>query len=664
MRKCFSCFKDFEGDFAVCPHCGQVIVTKPLVAIHLAPGTILAERYILGTAVGAGGFGIVYRAWDSKLETIVAVKEFFVTRLMTRAEGLKGVIVNKKSQMEFDYRKERFLAEARTMARFGAHRNIPNVFEFFEENGTAYIVMELLQGYPLNDYIEMQGGTLDTEIALMITNEVANALKSLHDQKIIHRDVAPDNIFICSGKEVRIKLMDLGAAKLADSTDDVIDIILKPGYSPAEQYDKTKNIGPWTDIYALGATLYVMLTGVKPDESTNRKINDLVIPPDQLNPAIPENLSNTIMKAMAVEKHMRFKNTTEFLAALNGEKQIMTLAKEKRRRRVRRFSGILVACIVLAITSVVVYQTFYTKKAEEDLELATITVWFSVPEGSSEEEAMKEVFDDFQTKFDKVTIEYRAIPEEEYEATLYQALEDNELPDLFESTNLPDDLLAAAIQLDNVMESDQFEECLFLDQYDKYYSNHKRMPLAIEVPVAYVITSGYTDTQYDEKYFKELSDFDSSANMSADFRYEDFLDDNFDLSGLADSSEFLNDTQNTSSVLLSSTMIINEVRSLPYDKKYVYCEASKLKCRFTYEWSIYPCQKNEQRASEVLLSWMLGNVYQRTLMVNTGTNEQIPEIPVNEECFNTKIEFLNNLEPLKKIYKHFVFVREKEDEDE
>ncbi len=96
----------------------------------------------------------------------------------------------------------------------------------------------------------------------------------------------------------------------------------------------------------------------------------------------------------------------------------------------------------------------------------------------------------------------------------------------------------------------------------------------------------------------------------------------------------------------------------------MYCEASKLKCRFTYEWSIYPCKKNEQRASEVLLSWMLGNVYQRTLMVNTGTNEQIPEIPVNEECFNTKIEFLNNLEPLKKIYKHFVFVREKEDEDE
>lgn len=658
MRKCFSCFKDFDGDYTVCPHCGQVIVTKPLVAIHLAPGTILAERYILGTAVGAGGFGIVYRAWDSKLETIVAVKEFFVTRLMTRAEGLKGVIVNKKSQMEFDYRKERFLAEARTMAKFGNHRNIPNVFEFFEENGTAYIVMELLQGYPLNDYIEMQGGTLSPDIALMITTEVANALKSLHDQKIIHRDVAPDNIFICSGKDVRIKLMDLGAAKLEDSTDDVIDIILKPGYSPAEQYDKTKNIGPWTDIYALGATLYVMLTGVKPDESTNRKINDVVIPPEQLNPAIPENLSNTIMKAMAVEKHMRFKNTTEFLAALNGEKLIIPLAKEKRRRRVRRFSGILAACIVLAITSVIVYRTFNRKKEEEDLETATITVWFSVSEGASEEEAMKEVFDDFQSKFVRVTIEYRAIPEDEYVQALYEAMESNNMPDLFESTNLPDDILKKAIKLDNVMESDQFEECLFLDQYGKCYPNKKQMPLAIEVPVAYVITSGYTDTQYEGKYFTELSDFDEAANLSADFRYEDFLDDNFDLSGLSDSSEFLNAEQNTSSVLLSTTMIINEVRSLPYDKKYVYCNASKLKCRFTYEWSISKCPENEQRASEVLLSWMLGNVYQRTLMVNTGTNEQIPEIPVNKECFNTKVEFLNNLEPLKKIYKNFVFDEE------
>ena len=271
MKRCYECFKEFDDSFSVCPNCGRVYSNKPEEPIHLFPGTMLAGRYILGRAVGAGGFGIVYRAWDTKLETIVAVKEFFVSRLMTRAVGVKDVIVSNKSKVEYEYRKERFLAEARNMAKFGTHRSIPNVFEFFEENSTAYIVMELLEGSALGDYLKEHGNKIDVGFALLIANEVGKALKSLHKQKIIHRDVAPDNIYICTGKEIRIKLMDLGAAKLADSTDDVIDIILKPGYSPAEQYDNSKNIGPWTDIYALGATLYFMLTGVKPDESTNRK---------------------------------------------------------------------------------------------------------------------------------------------------------------------------------------------------------------------------------------------------------------------------------------------------------------------------------------------------------------------------------------------------------
>ena len=225
--------------------------------------------------------------------------------------------------------RERFLAEARNMAKFGAHRSIPNVFEFFEENGTAYIVMEFLSGMALNNYMTQAGGRIDIDFAVMIAGEVANALKSLHEQHIIHRDVAPDNIFICEGKDLKIKLMDLGAAKLADTSDDVIDIILKPGYSPAEQYDNTNNIGPWTDIYALGATLYMMVTGIKPDEATNRKINDQVVPPIAVNPLVSENLNNTIMRAMAVEPHLRFQTVDDFLAALNGEKKVISLEEER-----------------------------------------------------------------------------------------------------------------------------------------------------------------------------------------------------------------------------------------------------------------------------------------------------------------------------------------------
>ena len=296
MKTCFSCFQTYGDEYSVCPHCGKQDTSLPKEPIHLMPGTVLAGRYIVGQSIGSGGFGIVYKAWDTKFETIVAVKEFYVSRLVTRAEGLKSLIVSKKSFEEFEYRKERFLAEAKTMAKFGSHKNIPNVFEFFEENNTAYIVMELLNGIALNSYMHQLGGHIDNDFALLIANEVGNALKSLHEHNIVHRDVAPDNIYICSEKEIKIKLMDLGAAKLADNTDEVIDIILKPGYSPIEQYDHSQNIGPYTDIYALGATLYVLFTGVKPDESTNRKIHDELIPPNQLNPSVPENLSNAIMK--------------------------------------------------------------------------------------------------------------------------------------------------------------------------------------------------------------------------------------------------------------------------------------------------------------------------------------------------------------------------------
>lgn len=658
MKRCYSCFKEYGDDFQVCPYCGTVEITQPIEPIHLIPGTVLAGRYILGTAVGAGGFGIVYRAWDSKLETVVAVKEFYVSRLMTRAGGLRNVIVNKKSQTEYEYRKERFLAEARNMAKFGTHRSIPNVFEVFEENNTAYIVMELLQGIPLNEYLAQKGGRIDTEFALMIANEVGNALKSLHESNIIHRDVAPDNIFICSGKDIRIKLMDLGAAKLADSTDDVIDIILKPGYSPNEQYDNSKNIGPWTDIYALGATLYMMLTGVKPDEATNRKINDIVQPPHELNPEISENLSNAIMKAMAIEKHLRFKNVDEFLSAINGERKIVSLSKEKKRRKLKRFIGIAVACAFLAAVAFVVVQTFSNKKTEENLEEATITVWFSVPEGASEEEAMKAVFEDFKTKFEKVTIEYKAIPQDEYEKTLIEAARKGELPTLFESTGLPEEVLDEARNLDSVLKSEQFKECLFLDQYDDYYSTKKQIPLAIEIPVAYVITSGYLDLDYSDDYFKSLSDFGTDVNISADSRYADWLKKNFELAGLPDKDGFLNDEENTSPVLISSSMIINEVRELKYEKKYVYCNAKSLKCRFTYEWSIGGGNTDECRAAEKLLAWMLGNVYQRELMVNTANNKQIPEIPVNKECFETKVNLLSNLRPVLGIYENFIFEKE------
>ncbi len=656
MKRCYSCFGEFDEVYNVCPNCGTEEIRDPKEPVHLYPGTVLADRYVLGQSIGAGGFGIVYRAWDLKLETVVAVKEFFASRLVTRAPGQKTLIVTKKSQVEFEYRKERFLAEARNMAKFGTHRNIPNVFEFFEENNTAYIVMELLSGMALNEYLHQNESHIDRDFAIYVATEVGNALSSLHEKNIIHRDVAPDNIFICSGKDIRVKLMDLGAAKLADSTDQVVDIILKPGYSPPEQYDNGKNIGTWTDVYALGASLYVMLTGVKPDESTNRKIKDDVIPPHLLDPSIPENLSNIIMKAMAIEKHMRFKTVAEFLNALNGDKKVVSLDKERKHRKVRRFTGIAVALVIVLLGGLFGLKTYKDKKKAETLEPATLSVWFSVDKLSTEAEAMEAIKEDFESKFPGVKLELKAIPADEYEVHITEAAESGELPNLFESTGVSSAIIDKALSVKNVLDSEQFKNCLFLDQYKSYYDVQKQIPLGIEVPVAFVITSGVECIEYNEYYFESLNDF-NYEKIGVDRRHTNLCAANFGVIKKALSEvAFFNNKKNETAVLLSSTMEIKEVRQLltNYTKKYVYPDLANVFCAFTYEWSIGGGSDCEIAAAEKLLSWMLGNVYQSTLMISKCNDGAIP---VNKKSFLSSIES-NTLSPIGDIYMNFKFERE------
>lgn len=654
MGRCFSCFKEYGDEFEVCPYCGAIRTRDTSEPVYLSPGTLLCDRYLLGDAIGAGGFGVIYRAWDTKLDTVIAVKEFFANRLMTRAAGESKVIVNRKSVQEFEYRKNRFLAESRTMAKFGNHRNIPNVFESFEENGTAYIVMELLNGLPLIDYLKQNGRIDDRDFAIEIANEVGKALISLHESGIIHRDVAPDNIFICEGDEIRVKLLDLGAAKLADNTDKVIDIILKPGYSPVEQYDNTASIGTWTDIYALGATLYVMLTGEKPDESTNRKISDSLLSPHEIDPSIPVNLSNAVMKAMAVNRHLRFKTVEDFLKAINGEKKIISLKKEKRLRAGKRLAGIVAACLVLVLTAGMVVNVYANKKKEQGLADAEISVWVAIKRGSSETEATKSVLDDFTEKFPNVKVNVTAIPESLYSAKLKKAAASHTLPTLFESSGASDEVLSEATDVTNVLNSEQARSCLFLDQYDRYYTQNKQIPLAVEAPAAYLINSGSTSVDYTEPTFTDTDVF-GTETIAVDSDCEELIESNLSLSDPVEEELFYDKSENKCAVLLSSNMAINKVRKslTGYEKSVSWYAGDTVCCHFDYEWSIGHGTESEIKAAERLLSWMLGNNYQNMLMISKNSEGQIP---VNEECFNAKLE-QKNYAPIKDIYKHYYFVR-------
>ena len=328
-RFCEGCFKYYGEEFELCPNCGYFEGAEPKEPNHLFVGTELAERYVIGNVLGFGGFGITYKAWDKKLESVVAIKEYYPSGIVNRPPGTKNLLLfsgNRKK--EFEHGLIRFIEEARNMTKFNAHKNIVNVYEYFEENNTAYIVMEFLDGCNLSEFIESNGNKPDIDSSVEIICHICDALKDIHDSGIIHRDISPDNIYLCNNGTV--KLIDFGAARFSSAEESKnFTIILKPGFAPPEQYEQISDQGPKTDVYALGATLYYSVTGQKPDESTNRKVKDTLLSPSEVNPEIEPYLSDSIMKAMSVETSLRFESVDDF-------KKRLKLRIPKRKRNQER----------------------------------------------------------------------------------------------------------------------------------------------------------------------------------------------------------------------------------------------------------------------------------------------------------------------------------------
>lgn len=288
----------------------------------LKPGVILKERYKIEEVIGAGGFGITYRAWDPLLQSYVAIKEYYPSGIATRsADSSKVCVPVGQEQREYHRGRIRFLKEAQDVARFQSEPNIVSIYDYLEENDTAYMVMEYLHGCTLKQYIREHGGRLDTDHILHICLSVLDALAVVHKAGMIHRDISPENIFIC--EDLTVKLIDFGAAKQVYlDGEQTMPVVLKPGYAPPEQYAKKDKQGPWTDIYALGATLYFAATGEKPEESFGRVLEDTIKPVCEVNPEIPRAMSQVIMRAMSVKIEDRYQ-TVEAMreALLAGEGQ-------------------------------------------------------------------------------------------------------------------------------------------------------------------------------------------------------------------------------------------------------------------------------------------------------------------------------------------------------
>ncbi len=279
---------------------------------HLTPGHLLHDRYSIQRTLGQGGFGITYLAYDKKLDQEVCIKELFIAGNSTRNSNMS---IQSQSVGTFSFPDfvKRFLDEARKLARF-QHPNIVRVLDLFEAHGTAYMVMEFLPGETLKETVE-QVGVMDLDTALGWMHQLLDAVEVVHAKGLLHRDIKPENILLTENK--RLVLIDFGAARdYNDGKTATQTAMLTPGFAPPEQYSVRAVRGPQTDIYALGATLYNLVTGTKPLPSTDR-INEDQPPAHKLNKSLPEGISDVINRAMELKPENRYPDVAAFRNALN-----------------------------------------------------------------------------------------------------------------------------------------------------------------------------------------------------------------------------------------------------------------------------------------------------------------------------------------------------------
>lgn len=319
MQFCYSCMQQLENQRGtICPHCGEPLAFTYDTTRYLKPGTVLHHKFLVGRTLGTGGFGNTYIGWEQSLQRKVAIKEYYPKQLSSRCDdGVTVAVTDTVSQKRFRMGLTRFLEEARRVAGLKDVKGVVQVYNFFEENGTGYIVMEYLEGKDVKTILAEQGGRMDYEWSRRVILTVLYTLREIHKRGVLHRDIAPDNIFVTS--EGVIKLIDFGAAKYAARlADENAEVVLKSGYAPLEQYSNKNQQGPYTDIYAVAAVFYRLLTGTKPQPAIERKMEDRLQMIEAYGVQIPQQAEYAIMTCLNLEPQYRLESAGEFMEALDG----------------------------------------------------------------------------------------------------------------------------------------------------------------------------------------------------------------------------------------------------------------------------------------------------------------------------------------------------------
>ncbi len=328
-RLCMGCMREYDDQFEICPYCGYIFNTKAEQSYHISPGSVLQGRYIVGRVLGFGGFGVTYVGKDYLMDRKVAIKEYLPSEFATRMSTQQNIIVYSGDKEEqFKEGLAKMLDEAQRLAKFEAIPGIVQIYDCFEANGTSYIIMEYLEGMSLKEYLRTHG-KMTMEQALPVTLQIASAMAEVHKTKILHRDIAPDNIYVLNPDEpdnLEVKLLDFGAARQATTKyNKGLSVIIKPGYAPEEQYSSRGDQGTWTDVYALAATLYKMITGITPEDALERSAKDELKKPSQIGVKITKATETAIMNALNIKIQDRTQTMEEFC------KELMSAEVKKRK---------------------------------------------------------------------------------------------------------------------------------------------------------------------------------------------------------------------------------------------------------------------------------------------------------------------------------------------
>ena len=328
---CQNCRNILPPGSLFCPQCGThtisigisdtptVRILREKDSVYLPGGTVLHGKYRINHVLGHGGFGITYDGTDLRLQMHIAIKEYFPAQIADRFSSFSKEVTCTNSAADlYEKGMQNFLKEARNMAKFAGQPDFVTVHDYFAENNTAYIIMEYVEGQNLKSYIR-QHGRLSMDDAMAIIRPVMDALEKIHDAGMIHRDVSSSNIMVLPDR--RVRLLDFGAVRdisWEHRTMSSMSAVYKKGYSPIEQQTTDMNQGTYSDIYALCATLYEMITGsLPPSPFTRLSGEEKLIPPSSLGIRILPHQEKALLRGLEIYPQNRIQTVAELRDALS-----------------------------------------------------------------------------------------------------------------------------------------------------------------------------------------------------------------------------------------------------------------------------------------------------------------------------------------------------------